>query len=321
MTQTLLITGAAGYIGSFVNKLLLENGYQTIILDDLSKGKKEYVVGGELIVGNFGDRHLLKEVFKIKIDGVLHFAAFTDVGESVEKPFKYYENNVVNTLVLLEEMENAGIKKLIFSSSAAVYGHPEEEPITEKARQQPINPYGETKRVVEEMIKWSNFEAISLRYFNAAGGDPSGKLLYRNPSPTNLIPILLNGLEENRPFTLFGEDYPTEDGTCIRDFIHIYDLATGHLLAWDALKDGKKGAYNLGNGKGYSVLEVVAAVEKVTGKKVNLKKGPRRAGDPAVLLADAAKARKELHWQPKYPSLEQMVHDAWLGYKETENRF
>lgn len=320
MIQTLLITGAAGYIGSFVNKLLLERGFQTIILDNLSKGKKEYVVGGELIVGNFGDRQLLKTIFKRKIDAVLHFAAHTDVGESVLKPFKYYENNVVNTLILLEEMEKAAVKKLIFSSSAAVYGHPEEEPIRETARQKPINPYGETKRVVEEMIRWTNFDAISLRYFNAAGADPDGKLLYRNPSPTNLIPILLNGLSEQKPFTLFGEDYPTEDGTCVRDYIHIYDLATGHLLALEALAKGKKGAYNLGNGKGYSVLQVVAAVEKVTGKKVNLIRGPRREGDPTLLLADATKARQELGWQTRYPGLEQMVHDAWLGYAAAGRR-
>ena len=240
MIQTLLITGAAGYIGSFVNKLLLEQGFKTIILDNLSKGKKEYVVGGELIVGDFGDPKLLKEIFKRKIDGVFHFAAFTDVGESVEKPLKYYQNNVVNTLHLLEAMQTAGVKKLIFSSSAAVYGHPEEEPIRETARQKPINPYGETKRVVEEMIHWTNLDAISLRYFNVAGGDPSGQLLYKNPKPTNVIPILLNGLAENKVFTLFGDDYPTPDGTCIRDYIHLYDLAQGHLLAWKQLEKGKK---------------------------------------------------------------------------------
>jgi len=315
MRQTLLITGAAGYIGSMVNKLFCQQGYQTIILDNLSKGEKERVVGGELIVGDFGDRPLLQQIFNKKIDGVLHFAALTNVGESVKNPFLYYENNVVKSLILLEEMAKAGVKKLIFSSSAAVYGLPAKGLISETDPQNPINPYGETKRAVEEMIRWSGLEAISLRYFNAAGGDPEGAVLYRSLSPTNLIPILLNGLADNRPFTLFGDDYPTKDGTCIRDYIHLSDLASGHLLAWEALNKGKTGAFNLGNGKGYSVLEVIAAVEKVTGKKVNLQKGPKREGDPAILLADARKAQKELGWYPRYPSLEQMVHDAWLGYQ------
>lgn len=320
MTQTrrLLITGGAGFIGSYVNRLLGEKGYTTLVLDDLSKGKRGYVISGDLIVGDLGNRDLLKEIFSVGIEAVFHFAAFTNVGESVQKPYKYYENNVVKTLTLLEEMQKAGVKKLIFSSSAAVYGNPLEEPIRETHPKHPINPYGETKSMDESIILSGSvygLRSICLRYFNAAGGDPEGKLLYRNQEPTNLIPILLSGLKENKPFTLFGKDYPTPDGTCIRDYIHIYDLATAHILALESLEKGSPSAiYNLGNGSGFSVLEVVAAVEKVTGLKVNLNIGPRREGDPAKLLADSTKARQELSWKPSHPKLEQMVQDAWRGY-------
>jgi UDP-glucose 4-epimerase len=307
--SSILVTGGAGFIGSYVTKLLLEKGYHTIVLDNLSKGKKEHLLGGEFIEGDLADRSLLNKIFKNKIEAVLHFAAFTDVGQSVSEPELYHENNVEKTRILLEEAKKQGVSRFIFSSSAAVYGNPLQDLITEDHPTSPINPYGATKLTIEKEL---GPDAVSLRYFNAAGGDPEGKLLYRHQRPTNLIPIILQGLMENRPFTLFGKDYPTPDGTCVRDYIHIHDLASAHVLALIS----KGGVYNLGNGRGYSVLEVVSAVEKITGIKVNLQQGPRRAGDPPYLVASSAKAKKELGWKPIYSSLEEMVEHAWKGYQQ-----
>lgn len=317
---SILVVGGAGYIGSYVNHLLNKNGYDTIILDNMSRGSPEAVTQGKLIVGDLADRSLLQTLFSThQIDAVMHFAAFTDVGESIQQPFKYYTNNVVNTLSLLEAMNSHGVKSFIFSSTAAVYGIPQTAKITENHPCHPINPYGETKLAIETILPSLEaaygIKSCSLRYFNAAGADPMGKIknVFKSRKESNLIPVILKSLKQpSNTITINGVDYPTPDGTCIRDYIHIADLASAHLLALEQLLAGApSGYYNLGNGHGFSVREVISAVEKVTGINVNTKEGPRRPGDPAILLADATKAEKELGWKCNYPQLEQMVEHAW----------
>ena len=309
----ILITGGAGFIGSHVTLRLQELGYQTLVLDNLSYGNRRAVLDGLFIEGNFGDRALLDQIFKnYPIRAVFHFAAYIDVGESVQHPQKYFKNNVENTRVLLEAMAAAKIPHLIFSSTAAVYGNPGQDKIDEKHATQPINPYGESKLRAEQLIREFKQQAVILRYFNAAGGDPQGRLKNFKKKESNLIPAALRDLKSGKALTVFGDDYPTSDGTCIRDYIHVWDLAEAHILALNALEKGSGSAiYNLGNGEGYSVNEVLDAVEKVTHKKLNRQVGPRRPGDPAILMADATKAMRELEWVPKYPQLEKIVDDAW----------
>lgn len=313
----ILVAGGAGYIGSHVNKELNKAGFQTIVYDNLSTGRRESVITGEFIEGDIGDHDKLAKLFREEtISAVMHLAAFIDVEESVKDPAKYYQNNVVNTLTLLNTMLEHNIKNFLFSSSAAIYGMPQSELINEEHPCHPINPYGETKLVVERIVRAYDraydLKYCSLRYFNAAGGDNEGKLKNLKLRDTNLIPILLGNLKnKNSLSTIYGTDYPTRDGTCIRDYIHIIDLAAAHIKGLKHLLEGKESsAYNLGNGRGFTVKEVIASVEKVTGAKLNVVEGARRMGDPHSLIADGSKARKELDWQPKF-TLNEMIDHAW----------
>lgn len=310
--QTLLVTGGAGFIGSHVNLLLNEAGYSTIIYDNLSRGDLRAVKGGQFIEGDLID---VGSVFKKhKIDAVLHFAALTDVGESVQNPLLYYKNNLAGTLKLLEAMQVSGVDKLIFSSTAAVYGMPVTLPISESSPLSPINPYGHSKAMIEQALDDLNpqIKSIRLRYFNAAGGDPHGILKNYKTKENNLIPLLLKAVKSGNEITVFGNDYDTPDGTCIRDYIHVYDLATAHLLALEALFSGHPTSfYNLGNGQGFSVLEVIESAERVLKQRISYKLGERRPGDPARLIADSSKAKEELRWKPRFPDLDKIILDAW----------
>lgn len=317
-SKYILVVGGAGYIGSHINEMLHRQGYQTIVLDNLSQGYREAVQHGVFIEGDISDTPLLDHIFsQYQIAAVMHFAAFKNVGESVREPLKYYINNVGNTLNLLSAMLRHDVKLFIFSSSASIYGMPQEDLITEEHPCEPINPYGWSKLMVERVLhdldQTHQLRFCSLRYFNAAGGDPEGKIKTFNRQDSNLIPIVLNSLvKSNRVVTIFGTDYPTPDGTCIRDYIHIDDLGTAHIAAMEKLLTGSSSnCFNLGNGHGFSVRQVIAAVEKVTGQCVKLREGERRIGDPAVLVANSCKAEKELHWQPRYSSIEVMIEHAW----------
>ncbi len=319
--DTILVIGGAGYIGSHVNKHLHSQGFNTVVFDNLSRGHASAVVRGSLFEGDTFSVEDLQRVFsKYKFKAVMHFAASIAVGESVENPAKYYRNNVANTLNLLDIMLKHNVKTLIFSSTAAIYGSPNTVPITETHPPAPINPYGKTKLFVESILRDYDhaygLKSICLRYFNAAGGDPDGEIKYVPKKEMNLIPIALGKLLQNDQLTIFGNDYPTDDGTCIRDYIHIYDIATAHVHALKALFKGHPSTfYNLGNGKGFSVAEVVKSVEKVTGRHLKTIMGPRRAGDPPALVADAHKANKELQWNPQYPNIEDMIRHAWQSMR------
>lgn len=327
-TKHILVVGGAGYIGSYVNQLLHESGYKTVILDNLCTGDKRTLINGHFEYGDLGDPLILNQLFKkYSFVAVMHFAAFIDVGESVSNPSKYYRNNVSNTLNLLDAMLEHGIKNFIFSSSAAVYGNPENSFLDESHPKKPINPYGQTKKIVEDILKNYHFayglNSTCLRYFNAAGGDPKGRILNFRLNPTNLIPIGIRSIfEKNKEITIFGVDYPTSDGTCVRDYVHIHDLATAHILALnELLADGGCLKYNLGNGQGFSVREVLSSIEKISGKKLTIKIGVRRNGDPPMLIANATKAKNALSWNPIYTNLDSIVHDAWLTMKHQENKF
>lgn len=315
--KRILVVGGAGFIGSEVNKLLNDTGYETVVLDNLSKGNRRRVRWGTFIKGDIGNRRSLEKLFSLyRFDAVMHFAASIDVGESVENPSKYYKNNVSNTLILLDVMREHGVKIFIFSSSAAVYGMPLQSLLTEDHPKNPMNPYGQSKLIIEKILDdydvAYNFKSATLRYFNAAGGDPDGKIKNYHQKKSNLIPIVLEAIKNNQPVTINGTDYPTRDGTCVRDFIHVYDLSTAHIRAMEKLfADGKSDAYNLGNGQGFSVREVIETAEKVTKKTIQVIEGPRRPGDPPYLLADASKAKLQLNWEPVYPSLEAMITHAW----------
>lgn len=316
--KTILVVGGAGFIGSYVNKLLSQSGYNTFVFDNLSSGQKSNVVAGTFFLGNLCNPQDLEDVFsKNRIDAVMHFAAYIKVGESVDNPLKYYENNVCGTLNLLKAMLRYNVKTFVFSSSAAIFGNPNKTLIDENHAQCPINPYGESKLIVEKILqdcdKAYGLKSCCLRYFNAAGGDPERKIKTHQKDSSNLIPIILNSLLNPKgSVTIFGTDYPTPDGTCIRDYIHIHDLAQAHILGMEKLLSGTSSLnYNLGNGKGFSVLEVIAAVEKVTGRSVNAIKGSRRMGDPPMLVANAEKAHLELGWNPQHPSLEVIIDHAW----------
>lgn len=318
----ILIVGGAGFIGSYVNKRIAQAGYRTIIIDNLSQGDKKAVTTGELIIGDVSDRQLLERVFKEdQIEAVMHFAAFADVGESIAAPFEYYQNNVAATLVLLEAMVHHRCLKFIFSSSAAIFGTPVTEVIREDHRKEPISPYGRSKWMVEQILqdfdRAYGLKSISLRYFNAAGGDPEGVLKNYKKREHNLIPLLLRTIQSGRKkAVVFGDDYQTFDGTCVRDYIHLDDLASAHQLALEQLfrDDPSSAQYNLGNGRGYSVLEVIAAVQAVTQTQLCVTKGPRREGDPACLIASGEKAKEELGWQPMRQALEVIVEDAWRSF-------
>ncbi len=316
--MTILVVGGAGYIGSHMVKMLLGRGYGVTTLDNLSTGYRDAVLGGEFIHGDLADRTLLDKVFsEHRIDGVMHFASFIQVGESVQNPAKYYENNVVNTLNLLNAMVAHDVKRFIFSSSAAVYGEPIRVPIDETHPKNPINPYGRSKWIVEQILadydRAHALKSVCLRYFNAAGADPDGQLGERHEPETHLIPLVLQAASGRRESVqVFGRDYDTPDGTCIRDYVHVTDLCEAHLLAMDRLlKGGSSAAFNLGNGNGFSVQEMIDTACKVTDKDIQVNDAPRREGDPARLVADATLARKELSWNPCYDELETIVRHAW----------
>lgn len=318
MTKYILVVGGAGYIGSYVNKLLNRSGYKTVILDNLSTGDRRSVTKGTFIEGDLGNQDDLKHVFtQYPIDAVMHFAAYISVGESVSNPSKYYHNNVSNTLTLLDTMLDYQIKTFIFSSSAAIFGIPDKDLVDENNSKSPINPYGETKLIVEHILRdYSHaydLRSCSLRYFNAAGGDPDGEVLNYQTNQSNLIPTALRSIKNpGNPLTVFGTDYNTTDGTCIRDYVHIHDLGTAHILAMEQLLNGGPTTqYNLGYGKGFSVFEVLDSIKRVTGHDINIIHGDRREGDPPQLIADSAKIRKELNWSPQYNDLDTIVQDCW----------
>lgn len=316
--KTLLITGGAGYIGSHVNKYLFDAGYQTIVLDNLYSGTENSIYKSIFIKGDFGDKKLLDQIFeKYSVDAVLHFAAYKYVGESVKDPLKYYSNNVASTINLLETMLKNNVKVFIFSSSAAIFGTPECEVISENHPCNPINPYGKSKLMVEMILKDLGYsyglKYSCLRYFNAAGGDPAGVIKNHQSNENNLIPLVLRNIQQkNINITVYGTDHPTRDGTCIRDFVHVMDLGAAHFIILEKIFKGESSLYyNLGNGKGYSVKEVISAAEKVTQKKVHIIEAERREGDPSILISASEKAKKELHWEPHFSTLEVMIDHAW----------
>jgi len=320
--MAILVTGGAGYIGSHTVAALLEKRERVVILDNLAQGHRQAVLGGTLCQGDLQDEAFLDRLFaEHDIDGVIHFAASSLVGESMKDPGKYYRNNVGGTLCLLEAMRRAGVGRLVFSSTAAVYGEPERVPIREGDRTEPTNVYGETKLAMEKMIRWygrvHGLRYVSLRYFNAAGAHGSGRIGEDHRPETHLIPLILQvALGKRERIDVFGDDYPTEDGTCIRDYIHVSDLADAHILALERLRrGGESGVYNLGAGKGYSVREVIAAAREVTGHPIPAAVQPRRAGDPAVLVASPDKAKTELGWAPRRSGLHEMIASAWEWHR------
>ncbi|HHW67518.1 MAG: UDP-glucose 4-epimerase [Epulopiscium sp.] len=315
----ILICGGAGYIGSHTVEELIAKGEEVIVVDNLQKGHKGAVnPKAKLYVGDIRDEAFLDQVFKENtIEAVIDFAAESLVGESVIDPLKYYHNNVYGTVTLLKKMHEYNVKKIVFSSTAATYGEPENIPILESDKTLPTNPYGDTKLAVEKMLKWCDnaygIKYVVLRYFNAAGAHKSGKIGEDHKPESHLIPIILQvALGKRDKIMIFGDDYPTEDGSCIRDYIHVTDLADAHILAVEKLrKDNTSAIYNLGNGKGFSVKEVIEVARKVTGHEIPAEVAPRRAGDPAVLIASSDKIIKELGWNPKYTSLEEIIQSAW----------
>ncbi len=318
----ILVVGGAGYIGAHMVKSLAEQGYRITVLDDLSKGHPEMVTRGQLVQGDLGDARLLDTIFSSgAIDAVMHFAAFSLVGESVAHPLRYFRNNVAKTTELLAAMVRHRIRHFIFSSTAAVYGEPATTPITEAQDCRPTNPYGTSKLAVEQMLRHCaqahDFRYMSLRYFNAAGADASAAIGERHCPETHLIPLVLQtALGQRDSIAIFGNDYRTPDGTCLRDYVHVTDLAQAHLLALDALVGGAaSNIYNLGNSRGHSVRQVIEAAQRVTGRPIAVTEAPRRAGDPAVLIAASDKIKTELGWQPAYEVLETIIETAWRWHQ------
>jgi len=315
--------GGAGFIGSQVNLMLCRAGYKTLVFDNLSRGSRSAVIQGSFVEGDISNPKDLDKVFSShKIDAVMHFAAYIDVGESCQHPLKYYQNNVGGTLNLLEAMVRHDVKILVFSSSAAVYGYPLKLKIDEQHPCNPINPYGETKWMVEKILhdcdKAYGLRSCCLRYFNAAGGDPEGMITNTRTKEHNLIPLILRSLQKKSgSITIFGTDYDTSDGTCIRDYVHVHDLGQAHIDAMKKLlAGGPSMCYNLGNGHGFTIRQVIAAAEEATGLKVRTVEGGRRPGDPPILVADAHKAHDELGWTPQYPDLETMIAHAWKAMRD-----
>lgn len=314
----ILVVGGAGYIGSHMVKRLHRAGYTAVVLDNLSQGRRAAVGSAPLVVGELGDSAVLDVVFQAwPIAAVMHFASFIQVGESVAKPGNYYANNVSNTLTLLQAMVRHDVRRFIFSSTAALFGNPDYVPIDEQHPKAPINPYGRSKLMVEQML--GDFEiahdirSCCLRYFNAAGADPEGELGECHEPETHLIPLVLQAAAGRRPdITVFGRDYDTPDGTCVRDYVHVQDLCDAHLLALETLlAGGDSRRYNLGNGIGYSIDEVIDTARRVTGREITVSDAPRRAGDPSILVADPTLALGELKWEPKFPALEDIIAHAW----------
>jgi UDP-glucose 4-epimerase len=314
----ILIVGGAGYIGSHMVKRLGQLGCSVTTLDNLSSGHRDAVLFGDFVEGDLADQALLADLLQPgRFDAVMHFASFIQVGESVQKPAMYYANNVTNTLHLLDAMRAAGVQRFIFSSTAATFGEPQYTPIDERHPQVPINPYGRSKLMIEQVLedydRAYGLKSVCLRYFNAAGADPDGELGERHDPETHLIPLVLQAASGRRAdIAVFGRDYDTPDGTCIRDYIHINDLCEAHWLALQSLMQGAASQrYNLGNGAGFSVQEVIDAAQRVTSRPITVRDAPRRDGDPARLVADATLARQQLGWVPQFPDLETIVAHAW----------
>lgn len=321
------MVGGAGYIGSHMVKRLLAEGHEVVTFDNLSSGYRDAVLGGVFVLGDLADQARLDAVFvKYQPEAVMHFASFVRVGESVQRPDRYYRNNLSNTLNLLDAMVAHGVKHFIFSSTAAVFGEPDYVPIDEAHPHRPVNPYGRSKWMVEQVLAdydhAFDLKSVCLRYFNAAGADPDGLLGERHDPETHLIPLILLATSGRRSeIQVFGRDYDTPDGTCIRDYIHIVDLCSAHLLALQHLMGGRgSDCFNLGNGAGFSVQQVIDTVEKVTGRRVTVVDGSRRAGDPARLIADASRAHRELAWKPVYADLEAIVAHAWAWEQKMAGR-
>lgn len=326
MKGTILVTGGAGYIGSHAVQALKDANYQVIILDNLVYGHRdlvENVLKAKLIVGDIGDRDLLDQIFATyEITAVMHFAAYAYVGESIQDPAKYYSNNVTGTLTLLQAMVAASVNKLVFSSTCATYGVPNSVPVTEEEPQNPINPYGASKLMVERII--ADFDvayglkSVIFRYFNAAGADPQGRLGEDHTPETHLLPLVLQtALGKRESISIYGNDYPTPDGTCVRDYVHVSDLADAHVLGLKhLLEGGNSETFNLGNGNGFSVRQVIETARKVTGQIIKVVECDRRPGDPPILVGSAEKARKVLSWQPRYPGLEDILTHAWSWHQQ-----
>ncbi|NLC68098.1 MAG: UDP-glucose 4-epimerase GalE [Clostridiaceae bacterium] len=320
--MAILVTGGAGYIGSHTVLELLETREEVVVIDSLEKGHRKAVPGGAFYCGNLCDEGFLDKVFREnKIEAVVHFAAYSLVGESVMDPLKYYNNNVIGTLKLMTKLKEYGVKKIVFSSTAAVYGEPENIPILESDRTMPANPYGETKLAIEKALMWADkaygIKYVSLRYFNAAGAHPSGRIGEDHNPETHLIPlVLMTALGRRESISIFGNDYDTPDGTCIRDYIHVTDLANAHVLALEYLRNGGKSTvYNLGNGQGFSVSEVINIAREVTGARIKAIVSERRPGDPAVLVASSEKIKREMNWQPRYNDLHTIIETAWNWHR------
>lgn len=325
MKPNILVTGGAGYIGSHTVHLLAQQGYEVTVVDNLSRGHRHNVDPGRLRTVDLVDTEALCRIFaERRYEAAIHFAAYISVGESMRVPELYFANNVGGSLSLISAMVRSGVKHLVFSSTAAVYGMPASVPIPEDSPFAPVSTYGESKVMVEKMLHWFDLihglRSVSLRYFNASGADAQSGLGEEHEPETHLIPLLFRAIQTGDPVTIFGKDYPTPDGTCIRDYIHVNDLAQAHILALEwLLAGGASGAFNVGTGSGYSVREVLSAVEEVTGKKVPYVIGPRREGDPAELVADSTKLRTVLKWTPRYSALREIVSSAW-GFEQKRQR-
>ncbi len=317
-----LVCGGAGYIGSNMTAMLAATGFEPIVFDNLSTGHRSAVADAEFVQGDLADYELLAKMLKeYKIDVVMHFAALIEVGESVQSPLKYYHNNLSNTQTLLSAMEATGVEKFVFSSSAAVYGMPKKVPVTEDAPKEPINPYGQTKWAVERMCHYQSqtgkLSYAALRYFNAAGAGNNASLGEDHRPESHLIPLTIQAaIGKRTEVQIYGTDYPTPDGTCIRDYIHIDDLCRAHLLALKKLDESSELVYNLGNNKGYSVKEVIETVKKVSGRDFKVVASDRRPGDAPILTSDATKAKTELGWEPEFPELEEIISTAWQWHSE-----
>jgi UDP-glucose 4-epimerase len=326
MTQRILVTGGAGYIGGAAVRLLLQNSYQVTVLDNLSRGHRNSLPDGvPLVLGDTGDSQCLSRLFSAnRFDAVMHFAAFAEVGESMLQPARYFQNNTSSTLALLEACLAHRVSKFVFSSTAAVFGIPESSPIPEAAHKNPVNPYGESKLQTEIMLDWFHrihgLRYAVLRYFNAAGAW-NGHGEHHEPESHLLPNVLRAALGTSGPVPIYGTDYPTPDGTCVRDFIHIYDLAAAHLLVLQALDDAECKIYNLGNGTGFSVRQVIDAASRVAGHPVPFVDSPRRPGDPPILVASSEKIRRELGWSPRYASLEEILKTAWTWHVAHPNGY